>query len=473
MAYDIIIVGHGAAALAAAVSATETNPEAKVLVLERTAEKDRGGNTRWTSSFMRAEEPGKLADGFEADFSRFSDGQSDPAYVRALAQNAPETLQWVEQLGVAFSLMPMFFITTSKPRLGVNGGGAEVLNVLERVAKSAGVEFRYEHTAVQLLQDDSGAVTGVVAELKSSERVEFFSGAVLIASGGFQGNPQMMAQYLGEDLSDLPTVARGGQFNRGEGIQMAIGAGGDLAGELSGYHCEPVDPRSNVAEAINMAYSYGILLNGHGERFVDEASGTVDETYEMVTREIARQPGHLAYLLADQNFYRVDGWQRAVLTDRKPYSADTLEELAVKLGVEADALVAAVQAYNEAARGNDWADLDPQVPDGLGTEPGYAPAKSNWALPLDQPPFVAWPLTAAVVFTFGGIRVNEKAEVIRPDGTAIAGLYAAGEVTGVYYGKYPGATSVMRALTFGRQVGLQVGSMSQAGLRVGTGSRDV
>lgn len=456
MTYDLIIVGHGSAALAAAVSAIETRPDTKVVVLERTPENDRGGNTRWTSSFMRAEAPDVLAENFEEDFARFSDGQSDPEYVAALAKHAPATLQWMEELGVTYSLMPMFFITTSKPRLGVNGGGAEVLDVLERRAKSTGVEFRYEHTAVELIQDDQGTVNGVIAELPDGQRVELHGRAVLIATGGFQGNPEMMAQYVGEDLADLPTVARGGQFNRGEGIQMAVQAGGDLAGELDGYHCEPVDPRSNMAEAINMAYSYGILVNGLGERFVDEASGTVDETYEAVTREIALQPGHLAYLIADQNFYEVEGWQRAVLTDRKPYSEGTLEELAAKLGLDAEPFVAAVQEYNSAAAGNDLADRDPQVPDGLATAAGYSPAKSNWALPLDQPPFIAWPLTTAVVFTFGGVRVNAQAEVLRADGSVIPGLYAAGEVTGLYYNKYPGATSVMRALTFGRQVGLRV-----------------
>ena len=138
-----------------------------------------------------------------------------------------------------------------------------------------------------------------------------------------------------------------------------------------------------------------------------------------------------------------------VFTDVPPVTAGTVEELAAQLGLDPGALARTVSEYNAAAGPEPF---DPYVFDGKSTR-GLATPKSNWAFPLDSPPYVAYPLTCAITFTFGGIRTDSSARVVSPAGTPIPGLYAAGEVTGLYYHEYPAGTSVLRSLTFGRLAG--------------------
>ncbi len=141
--------------------------------------------------------------------------------------------------------------------------------------------------------------------------------------------------------------------------------------------------------------------------------------------------------------------QAIILTDQPPVTGDTLGELAVALGLEPKALAQTVAAYNAAIGPGKF---DPRVRDGKAA-PGLSPPKSNWAFPLESPPYIGYPLTCAVTFTFGGVRTDSLARVLTPSGTVIPGLYAAGEVTGVYYHQYPAGTSVLRAATFGRIAG--------------------
>ena len=117
---------------------------------------------------------------------------------------------------------------------------------------------------------------------------------VVLASGGFQGSPQLLGRYLGASLSDLRVISPGGGHDKGEGLEMAIACGADVAGEFEGYHCEPVDARSEKSQAINMLFPYGLLVNSLGERFVDEGAKTVDESYEChhpAHRRAIRPPG--------------------------------------------------------------------------------------------------------------------------------------------------------------------------------------
>ncbi len=272
---------------------------------------------------------------------------------------------------------------------------------------------------------------------------------MILASGGYEGNPQLMTEHFGENAEFLKPVARGGTFNRGEGIGMAIGAGAAPSGEWGNFHGEPVDPRSRIAEPVVMTFPYGILVNADGERFVDEASSTVDEIYEDVCRAIFAQPGNISYLIGDRRLPELPGFTRAVLSDQPPFRCDTLADLARVLDIDAPTLAATVDAYNAAVPDGEPG-FDPAVADGLATT-GVRPPKSNWARAVVEPPFVAYPVATAVCFTFGGIAVDNAARVLDGDGTPIDGLWAAGEMTGVYHRKYPGATSVLRSLVFGRE----------------------
>ena len=214
-------------------------------------------------------------------------------------------------------------------------------------------------------------------------------------------------------------------------------------------HTELVDVRTDRADAVIYAHPYGIVVNGEGRRFWDEGAGTFEDTFEQIAFEVWKHQRQVAYFVADQTITAFPGVMVLFDTDKPAIQADTIEQLAVLLGLEPEALRATVDAYNAAVQPGDF---DPNVFDGKATE-GLTPDKSNWAYPLTSGPFIAYPLTAAICFTYGGLRADAEARVLAANGAPIPGLYAAGEIVGVFYHAYPAGTSVLRSLTFGRIAG--------------------
>jgi tricarballylate dehydrogenase len=248
-------------------------------------------------------------------------------------------------------------------------------------------------------------------------------------------------------------VARGGYYNRGEGIEMALAVGAAPAGDYTRFHAEPLDPRSGAPEPVVMIFNYGILVDVFGRRFTDEAPSSADATYEGVTRIIGEQPDGLAWLILDGRLDEVADWGRAVRSDQPPIEAASLAELAARINVPAAELALTVRTFNEACpRGTDF---NAVVPDGVATQPGYLPRKSNWAFALERAPWRAYPIICGNCFTFGGLKVDPRSRVLNRDGEAISGLYAAGETIGLYWGTYTGATSVLRGVVFGRIAGAE------------------
>jgi tricarballylate dehydrogenase len=222
------------------------------------------------------------------------------------------------------------------------------------------------------------------------------------------------------------------------------------------FHAEPVDPRCDREEAVVMVFPYALLIDGNGERFVDEGYATIDEQYEDIARRILALPGRRAWVVADQRVFDLPRFDDIVQTTVAPITAATISELAGAIGVPATNLCDTVEGFNRAVEPGDF---DPLRLDGKRAS-AVVPPKSNWARPIDQGPFVAWPLECSNVFTFGGLSTDLDGRVITGDGTAIPGLYAAGEVTGLYHGKYTGATSVLRGLVYGRLAGRHAAEFS-------------
>ncbi len=284
-------------------------------------------------------------------------------------------------------------------------------------------------------------------------------GRVVLACGGFEGNAEMLTRYIGPRAAFLRPICKGANFNRGDGIRMALDVGAATAGDFGSYHAEPIDPRSGVSEPSVFVFPYGILVNKDGRRFTDEAPGTVDAHYESVTRRIFEQRDGLAWVVLDARHQRVPNVRLAIRTDQPPMVAESLDALAAKMSVPAAALAATLRDYNAACVPGDWRPLEL---DGLATR-GLDPPKSNWALPVDEPPFHAYPIISANVFTFGGVKVDSDGRVLDGDGRPIEGLYAAGEIIGTYYRTYTGATSVLKGLVFGRLAGSHAARRGNAG----------
>jgi tricarballylate dehydrogenase len=273
--------------------------------------------------------------------------------------------------------------------------------------------------------------------------------AAVIACGGFEGNAEMLTRYVGARACDLPLIAPTLKNNRGDGLRMAMEVGADTAGQFDMFHGEPVDPRSAKPDAVVYAYPFGIVVNAHGRRFFDEGKDSFDSTFEDLAVEIFRHQNQKAFFIGDQTTLAVEPVAAIILTDQPPIEAASIGALADKLGIDRGALETTVAEYNAAIGPGEF---DPKIRDGKAA-PSLTPPKSNWAFPLTKPPYIAYPLTCAITFTFGGIKTDAQARVLTPMGAPIAGLYAAGEVTGIYYHGYPAGTSVLRAATFGRIAG--------------------
>ncbi len=473
LSIDVVVVGCGIAGLAAAVSAQEAG--ARVAILERAPIEERGGNTRYTGAWMRMKSDTEVSDDFEEHFAVNGGGYVDPTLLKnflnspdqqpgilramsyldpnvisTLALEAPRTLAWLKTFGIRFIPLPNAFPTSVQPRIQPSGGGLALIEALAPRFEQKGGTIFYETAARSLIQNAFGAVVGVNAVGRGNRPVQFRAEAVVLGCGGFEGNAHMLTHYIGQRSVNLRTMSLGSHYDKGEGLRMALDIGAAPCGDYGLWHASPMDPRTTRAGSSVYIYPYGILVNNCGQRFVDEAPGSTDETYESVAREIASQPNGIAYVVVDTKLEDVPNYRLVIYTEQPAIEAATLSELASKLRIPGGALEATVNAYNKACVPGAF---NPREVDHLSTQ-GIFPAKSNWARPLDAPPYKAYPIVSSIVFTFGGLKVNASAQVINTEGDPIPGLYAAGEMMGMYYGAYTGATSVLKGAVFGRIAGL-------------------
>jgi tricarballylate dehydrogenase len=452
----LVVVGHGAAGLAAAVSAAEQarthDSRIEITLLEKSREAEAGGNTRWSPSYMRMAAVDRPAPGFEEDMQRASGGVADRDYFRTLAGNAAATLGWLGTHGVSFDT-PIYYLSAGPPRIQPVGGGRAIIDRLVEAAKKAGVKLRYESPAIRLRMGEGG-VSGVEVRSSGWDATMLDADAVILASGGFQGDVSMMRKQFGAAAGTLKLISPGTRFNSGDGIRMAMDRGASISGDWNGMHIEPIDPRSTHSAPVVLVYPYGIVVDRDGRRFFDEGGGLVHETWEGFARDIHfARPDHVAYAILDSRLFDIAGYERAIRSDVPPHRADTIEELADLIGVPARNLKATIETYNAAATG-DAATFDAARCDGLAADRALQPPKSNWARAIVKPPYLAYPLVGGIAYTFGGLATNAKAEVLGEQGP-MPGLYAAGETTGHFHGTAPNAVAVLRALVFGRIAGLE------------------
>ncbi len=269
----------------------------------------------------------------------------------------------------------------------------------------------------------------------------------------------MRVQYLGPGW-DLAKV-RGTKFNTGDGIQMALDIGAQPFGHWGGSHATPIDSDAGEYEAgfldpANLkhrthryAWYLGITVNIEGKRFFDEGEDFHAYTYAKTGKEILNQPGTIAYQIYDAKCtetlkrYRYDG--------ATPVVANTIRELAEGLEINPDALEETVDKFNAAVV--DDKPFNETIRDGRATK-GISPPKSNWARKIDTPPFMAYGATGGLTFTYGGLKINKRCEVLNKLDQPIRGLFGAGEVTGgFFYYNYPSGSGLTRGAVTGRVAG--------------------
>ncbi|MBI2872411.1 MAG: FAD-dependent tricarballylate dehydrogenase TcuA [Chloroflexi bacterium] len=485
MDYDVIVAGAGNAALTAALSAREAG--ARVLVLEKAPQEARGGNTFFTDAVLRfphgdVAELSELVpdlstesievvpyspDQFYADIMRITEGLSDPELAQVLVTQANSTFHWMTRQGVrwlpAFSFAPRTKSGRSRLHaipLEASGGGKGLSDALFSAAERQGVEVRYESKVVGLLTNGQGRVRGVrVMAPGVAQEVE--GATVVLACGGFEANREMRARYLGPDW-DLVKV-RGTRYNTGEGLRAALEVGAQPAGHWSGCHAihwdlaaPPYGDRRLTILLSRRAYHLGIVVNIAGQRFLDEGEDFVPFTYARYGRLILGQPQRVAFQIFDS---RVRQRLPQEYSFGSSATADSVEGLADALGVDREGLARTVQEYNAAVQEGNF---NPAALDGVGTR-GLTPPKSNWALSLDTPPYYGYSVVCGITFTFGGVAINTRAQVLDTEDRPIPGLYAAGEmVGGLFFHNYPGGSGLTAGAVFGRIAGASAAEDARA-----------
>lgn len=473
----VVVVGGGSAAFEAAVAAKQAGAP-KVVMLEKAPEPEFGGNARfshtgfrWVFSgggevrqflpniddefFGKLNLPAYSAEQFHADLQRVTRGRISKELSEVLVSQSNAAMHWLRDLGINWEIDSHVVIDgryyfepglVIHPTGGVGGGLGQLMQWRE-IATKLGVELRYESRVTALLGNDR-QINGVrVSDPK--EEYEIQTHSLILCAGGFQASAEMRARYLGPN-ADLMRV-RGSKHDTGEVLMMAVAMGAKTAGHWQGAHATPIDstyPEVEIGSKANRyGYPYSITVNTLGQRFFDEGEARHSYTYAKTGWAVLGQPGALAYQIYDQTTIPLLGNRYEFST---PIEADSIDELAGKIGIDPTILNHTVREFNNAVR-KDVA-FDPKILDGKCTE-GITPKKSNWASPIEKPPYWAYSITGGVTFTFGGLQINTQAQVLNTSNNPIRGLFASGDIVGLFFHNYPSCTGQTRNVVFSRLAG--------------------
>jgi len=501
---EVLVIGGGNAGFSAATAAAQAGCR-DIVLIDKCPEDWSGGNSYFTAGAMRTVHHGlddllpivnnvdsDLAskidldpytkEDFGRDMERICSGRSDPRLSKILVDESNDAVKWLAKNGVRYQLSfnRQAFLVDGRHKfwggmaLKTQDGGKGLIEDHKRVAQRHGVKVFYSTPATKLHKDpSSGAVTAVSVEHNGRPATVQVK-AVIMAAGGFEANPRMRSQYLGPGW-DLAYV-RGTPFNTGDCLEMALrDVSARQAGNWSGCHSTcwdanaPADTgdREISNEFTKSGYPLGLMINTSGERFVDEGIDFRNYTYAIFGRQILAQPGGMAFQVWDSRtipWLRSEEYRDEVVKKIHASSISELADKCAEAGLQnKQKFIDTMEEYNKAVHQHmkehperKW---DPAVKDGMSTQSSstkLALAKSNWALPLDQGPFMAVKVTGGVTFTFGGLAVNPETTGVIASTTSkeVPGLYCVGEMLGgLFYGNYPGGSGLTSGAVFGRRAG--------------------
>lgn len=411
--------------MCAALAAREAG--AFVTVLERAPKPFRGGNTRHTRNLRTLHTVGDgfvtgpyLFDEFYRDLVEVTGEQINQELAGITIRESGTLIPWMMANGARWQAPLKGTLSLSRTNHFFLGGGKSLLNAYYRTAVDRGIAAHYEATVVGLEMSGDRCI-GVRVSFGEADPVFLEADAVVVAAGGFEANRDWLREGWGEAADTL--IVRGTRYNDGTMLRLLIDAGAQTVGDPKGAHAIAVDARAPAYDAGIItrldALPIGIAVNRNAQRFSDEGADIWPKRYASWGRLIAQQPGNIAYAL-----YDVKVADQTIPGLYPPLVADTIAELATQLGLDPAALHATVEAFNAGCRLGcrfDLADTDE-----CGTN-GLTPPKSNWARPLDMPPFHGYPLRTGITFTYMGAAVDASARVRTARGTFV-NLFAAGEI---------------------------------------------
>ena len=434
---DIVVIGAGGAGLAAAVQAKQDGA-GDIIVIEKMAMV--GGNTNKATGGMNAAEsnPQKesgIDDSIETmieDTMKGGKQLNDPELVEKLAQEAKDGIDWLIDLGADLNEVARAGgATNDRIHRPVGGAavGPTIVKTLKTTAEDSGVDIRTFNEAIEIIADKDGKITGVKVVDKDKKEYVIETKAVIVSTGGFGANKEMIAEYR-EEIKDFATTNHPGAT--GDGIKLVQNINGDLV-DIEQIQIHP----TGVAEK-GLLISEGvrgdgaILVNKSGERFYNEL-----ETRDNVSKAVLGQQDGQAFLLFDDNVK--DGLHaiEEYVTAGVVVEGNSIEELSEKINVDAVTLKNTVDNYNTS--------VDTQN-DPFG--------RTSLLKKLNKGKFYAIQISPIIHHTMGGVKINTNAEVLDVNDNVISGLYAAGEVTGGVHGANRlGGNAVADIIVFGREAG--------------------
>lgn len=449
--YDVLVIGAGNAALCAAITAREAG--ASVLLLEHAPKAMRGGNSRHTRNLRAMHRAptsvlteAYLEDEYWDDLLRVTGGTTDEALARMTIRSTAEALPWMEERGVRFQPSLTGTLNLSRTNAFFLGGGKALVNAYFATAERLGIAIAYD-TEVQSLRLVDGAVREAVVTSRGFPAT-VRTKAVIAAAGGFQANIDWLKQYWGEAADNF--LIRGTPYAKGRILKNLLDQGVAPVGDPTQCHAVAIDARAprfdgGIVTRLDCV-PFSIVVDRDGKRFYDEGEDVWPKRYAIWGRLVAKRPGQIAYSIIDSKSESL--FMPSVFPAIR---ADSIADLAGKLGLDPAALVATVRDFNAAVRPGTF---NGRALDDCRTE-GLAPPKTHWARRLDTPPYIAYPLRPGITFTYLGVRVDERARVLMADGSATTNLFASGEImAGNILGKgYLAGFGMAIGTVFGRIAG--------------------
>ncbi|MCZ8294851.1 MAG: FAD-dependent tricarballylate dehydrogenase TcuA [Hylemonella sp.] len=454
MSLDVLVIGGGNAALCAALMAREAG--ASVMLLESAPKEWRGGNSIHTRNLrcMHDAPQDVLQEAypeeeFWQDLLKVTGGLTNEHLARLTIRASSTCRPWMIKHGVRFQPSLSGTLSLSRTNAFFMGGGKALVNAYYRSAEKLGVQIRY-NAAVDRLDIQDGKFR---AAYIGDERIE--AKACVLAAGGFESNREWLREAWGQNADgEWPAdnfLIRGTRFNQGVLIKDMMKHGADMIGDPSQSHCVAIDARAplydgGICTRLDCV-SLGVVVNKHAQRFYDEGEDFWPKRYAIWGRLVAQQPGQIGYSIIDSK--AVGRFMPPVFPG---IQADSLPELARKLGLDEAAFMQTLNAYNAACRVGTF---DHTALDDCHTE-GITPAKTHWALPIDTGPFYGYALRPGITFTYLGLKVDDRAAV-HFGGQPSDNLYVAGEMmAGNVLGKgYTAGVGMSIGTAFGRIAGTE------------------
>ena len=458
--FDVIVVGGGNAALCAAIRAAEAG--ASVAVFERAPKEYRGGNSRHTRNFrcMHGAPKGVLTDSygeeeFYDDLLKVTKGNTEEDLARLTIRESEACYEWMLKQGCFFQESLSGTLSLSRTNAFFLGGGKALVNAYYNRLESLGAAIFYQATVLDVVIRQR-KFDGVLVDLDGTQHYQR-GRAVVLASGGFEADKDWLASAWGDAARNF--LIRGTPYNTGEVLKGVLAGGADQVGDPTQCHAVAIDGRApeydgGIVTRVDCV-PFSVVVNNDGHRFYDEGEDVWPKRYAIWGRLVAKQPNQVAYAIIDSK--SKDLFMPTVFSATV---TDSLDDMAQQLGLPKDQFLATVKEFNKSCQDGDFY---PTELDGLRTS-GTTPEKTNWARPIDTPPFFGYELRPGVTFTYLGFRVGHDAKVSFSD-VPSENVWAAGEImAGSILGEgYLAGFGMTIGTVFGRIAGSGAGAYAKSG----------